>query len=161
MGWAIVTLLLVLSACAAVITYFAVRMLRAAQITLTHTEGTLERILAELRATNEESQRLIGLSSEVLKDMQGKLRAVDSWFIAAQSTGEAADRMSRSVQTLSRAVEDTVLEAKRSVHSSQSTVNELMELTTAGIHLWHRWQASRQTKTELTAPPVSKHFKEE
>ncbi|MDQ1909869.1 DUF948 domain-containing protein [Paenibacillus sp. GD4] len=129
-----------------VVSFYLVRLLRTAQSKLERADQALHEMERHLAQTTTESMQLIRLSTTLLEDLQGKLQATDRFFDAVEETGETVNRVSQSVQLLSQTVTDTVLEARRSVHNGQRTVNDLMELTTTGMQLWNRLQSYRQAK---------------
>lgn len=131
-----------------VFVYFATRLMRTATAALKRSEMTLDFMQEQVRRTAEESERLLKVSTEVMQELQEKMRTVDAWFTAANETGEAMNRMSRSVKAVSLAVEDTVGEARRAVLSHRETAKDLMELMSAGIHLWHRLKASKPNQSK-------------
>lgn len=128
--------------------FFATRLIQTAAEALKRSEKMLECMQEQVRRTTQESERLLEVSTQVMEEVQDKLRTVDNWFTAANETGEAVKRMSRSVKAVSLAVEDTVLEARRAVLKHRDTANDLIELMTAGLHLWHRLQASKSNQTK-------------
>ncbi|MDO3678468.1 DUF948 domain-containing protein [Paenibacillus ehimensis] len=132
---------LVLIGLAIRLAYLAIRALR-------HAETALDTMQQQVRQTTESTESLLRVSTEVMQDLQGKMQAVDAWFAAAEETGEAVRRVSRIVKAVSLSIESTALEARKALHSHQDTANDLMELTAAGLHLWHRLQASRPMKSE-------------
>ncbi|MED4602530.1 DUF948 domain-containing protein [Paenibacillus validus] len=111
-------------------------------------ESSIDRLQKQALHTVQESERVIEASVTLIDDLQHKLDTVDAWFQAANETGEAVRRVTRSIGVISQTVEDTVLEAKRAVHSRQDTVNELIEWTMAGLAIASRFQASRQSKSK-------------
>lgn len=128
--------------------FFAVRLIQTATEVLKRSEMKLEFMQEQVRRTTEESERLVKVSTEVMEDVQKKLGTVDFWFAAANETGEAVHRMSRSVKAVSLAVEDTVSEARRAVLNNRDTAKDLVELMTAGLHLWHRLKASKSNQSK-------------
>ncbi|UUZ80057.1 hypothetical protein LJK88_34450 [Paenibacillus sp. P26] len=140
---------------------YTVRLLRTAQEKLEQAGVLMERMQEQMQSTVSESQRFMERSSVLLQDVQTKLRALDRLFAAMDSAGEAAARVSRSIQAISKSVEDSVLEARKAVHSDQETVNDLTQLTTAGMNLWHRWQANKMSKPEHAAQLHGESIKEE
>jgi len=131
-----------------ILTLYGIRLLRRADAALKQAEAALREVQQQVTQTTGESERLFKASTVLVEDLQGKLNAADAWFKAANETGEAMNRVSRSVKVMSQTVEHSVLEARRAVHNNQDTVNDLMELTTAGIHLWHRLQACKRSKSK-------------
>ncbi|TVY06700.1 DUF948 domain-containing protein [Paenibacillus cremeus] len=127
---------------------YAVKLLRSADAAMKQADQALRSMQLQIQQTTAESERLLKASTLVAEDLRSKLAAADAWFRAANESGEAITSVSRSVKSMSKTVEDTVQEARRAVHSNQDTVNDVMELTTAGLHLWHRWQAYRQSKAK-------------
>lgn len=123
--------------------YLAIRALR-------HAETALDTVQQQVRQTTESTESLLRVSTEVMQDLQGKMQAVDAWFVAAEETGEAVQRVSRIVKSVSLSIESTALEARKALHSHshRDTANDLMELTAAGLQLWHRLQASRPMKSK-------------
>lgn len=128
--------------------FFATRLIQTAAEALKRSEMKLEFMQEQVRRTAEDSERLLKVSTEVMEEVQGKLRTVDAWVAAANETGEAVNRMSRSVKAVSLAVEDTVLDARRAVIKNRDTAKDLMELMTAGLHLWQRVQASKSNQSK-------------
>nr|WP_280875042.1 MULTISPECIES: DUF948 domain-containing protein [unclassified Paenibacillus] len=128
--------------------FFAIRLVRTATAALKRSEMTLDFMQEQVRRTTEESERLLKVSTEVMQEVQEKMRMVDAWFTAANETGEAVNRMSRSVKAVSLAVEDTVGEARRAVLNHRETAKDLVELMSAGLHLWHRLQASKPNQSK-------------
>lgn len=127
---------------------YAIRLLRTANAALRRADAALETMQVQVQNTATESEQLIRLSIELVQDLQAKLRVLDTWFDAAKEAGEAVHLVSRSVTSVSQTLEKTVLEAHKALHSSQETVNDVKRLTTAGLHLWQRWIAFRQSKKE-------------
>lgn len=123
--------------------FYAIRLMHSAMAAVKRSETALDFMQEQVRRHSEKSERLFQTMTEVMQEVQDKMRTADSWFTAANETGEAVKRMSRSVKAVSIAVEDTVLEARREVHKNRDTVKDAMELMTAGLHLWHRLQASK------------------
>jgi len=131
-----------------IVAVYGIRLLRRADAALQQAEAALQAVQRQVTHTAGESERLIRASTALVEEVQVKLAAADAWFKAANETGEAMNRVSRSVKVMSQTVEHSVLEARRAVHNNQDTVNDLMELTTAGIHLWHRLQAYKRSKSK-------------
>ncbi|CAG7625801.1 hypothetical protein PAESOLCIP111_02764 [Paenibacillus solanacearum] len=131
-----------------IVTVYGIRLLRRADAALQQAEAALQAVQRQVTHTAGESERLFRASTALVEEVQVKLAAADAWFKAANETGEAMNRVSRSVKVMSQTVEHSVLEARRAVHNNQDTVNDLMELTTAGIHLWHRLQAYKRSKSK-------------
>jgi uncharacterized protein YoxC len=129
-----------------VLVCFLVVAIKESRRAMEQAQHTLAKMEKELERTTEESVRMFRLSSQVLEDVQRKLKAADGFVEAMDQTGEAASRLSQSVQQVSRTLSETVLEATDKLHSRQDTVRDLIELTTTGMHLWQRWQAGRLAK---------------
>ncbi|KZE80634.1 hypothetical protein AV654_11895 [Paenibacillus elgii] len=126
----------------------AIRFAYLAILALRHAETALDTMQQQVRQTAESTESLLLVSTEVMRDLQGKMQAVDAWFAAAEETGEAVQRVSRIVNSASLAIENTALEARKALHSHRDAANDLMELTAAGLQLWHRLQASRPMKSK-------------
>lgn len=135
-------------ACAAfiVLVCFLVAAVKESRSAMQQAQQSLARIELELARTTEASVQLIRQSSQVLEDVQRKLKAADGFVDAMDQTGAAANRLSQSVQQVSRTLTETVLEAKDSLGGQKDTVRDLIELTSTGMHLWQRWQAHRLAK---------------
>ncbi|WP_426452254.1 DUF948 domain-containing protein [Paenibacillus sp. S-38] len=126
----------------------AVRLMRDAGMSMRRTVEVLEDVQQQVKRSGEESERLLRASTAVVEELQQRVQAADLWFEAAAEAGTAVKRLSRSMQTAAASVEQTVQEAQRALGSSRDTVGDMVELTTAGLHLWQRWQASRQAKSK-------------
>ncbi len=126
----------------------AIRFAYMAILALRHAETVLDSMQQQVRQTAESTECLVLVSTEVMRDLQGKMQAVDAWFAAAEESGEAVQRVSRSVKAVSLSIENTALEARKALHSHRDTANDLLELTAAGLQLWHRLQASRLMKSK-------------
>ncbi|MCZ8518104.1 MULTISPECIES: DUF948 domain-containing protein [Paenibacillus] len=126
----------------------AVRLMRDAGVSLRRTVEVLEEVQAQVKRSGEESERLLQASTVVVEDLHQRMRAADPWIEAAAEAGTAVKRLSRSVEAASAAVEQTVQAAQHTLSQSRDTVGDMVELTTAGLHLWQRWQASRQAKAK-------------
>lgn len=126
--------------------WFLITTVRASRKAVEQAQHTMLRMEQQLVRTTEESVRMIRLSSEVLEDVRRKLKAADGFVEAMDQTGEAASRLSQSVNQASRTLSETVLEAAESLHSRKDTVKDLIELTATGMHLWQSWQAGRLAK---------------
>lgn len=143
-----------------ILTVGALRLMRSCRGTLAQTEAWLAQSQQELREAAGELRRLTAQSNRLLLDVEHKLEALDACFEAAGRTGESAGRLARSVQTVAETVEETVLEARRAVHSRQNTANELMEFASTGAALWHRLQAFRRRNAERKAASCADQTKE-
>ncbi|OXM84392.1 hypothetical protein CF651_21690 [Paenibacillus rigui] len=130
---------------------FLIAAIKESRKAMQQAQATLAKMEKELQRTAEESVRMFQLSSRVLEDVQHKLKAADGFVEAMDQTGEAASRISRSMQQASRTLSETVVEAADRLHSRQDTVRDLIELTTTGMHLWHKWQAARAAKAAAPA----------
>ncbi|KEQ25778.1 DUF948 domain-containing protein [Paenibacillus tyrfis] len=126
----------------------AIRFAYLAILALRRAETALDTMQQQVRQTAESTESLLLVSTEVMRDLQGKMQAVDAWFAAAEETGEAVQRVSRIVKSVSQSIESTALEARKALHSHRDTANDLMELTASGLQLWHRLQASRPMKSK-------------
>ncbi|AEI40093.1 hypothetical protein KNP414_01529 [Paenibacillus mucilaginosus KNP414] len=124
----------------------AVRLMRDAGSSMRRTVQILEDVERQVKRSGEESERLLRASTAVVEELQQRMRAADPWLEAVAEAGTAAKRLSRSMQEAASSVERTVQEAQRALEGSRDTVGDVVELTTAGLHLWQRWQASRQAK---------------
>jgi uncharacterized protein YoxC len=106
---------------------------------LHHMQGKMDR-------TAEETLQLVKQTGNLLADLQRKIQTTDAFFVAMEQTGEAAERFSESVKLVSHALSDTVLEARKSLLNQQDTVREVIELAAAGMNLWQKWFARKESK---------------
>ncbi|PZE21010.1 DUF948 domain-containing protein [Paenibacillus xerothermodurans] len=136
------------AACLAIIILIAVVIpaVLAARHAVQETVKTLQHMQMKVEQTAEESRQLAVITQQLLGDVQNRIQRTEAFFQAMDQTGEAAGRFSKSVELVSHTLTDTVLGARNSLHSRQETIREIIDLTTTGMQLWHRWQAQKSSK---------------
>jgi uncharacterized protein YoxC len=112
------------------------------------TQHTLGQIQLKLEQTAEDSRGLIRQTRQLTEDIQRRVHAADAFVEAMERSGEAANRLSKSVKLVSATLSDTVMEASKALNSRQDTMRDLLELASLSAQLWQRWHKASKPASQ-------------
>jgi uncharacterized protein YoxC len=130
----------------AVVSWFLIGLLRQAKSSISRVEETVARLEGQVEALSGESVKLMQQVQAISENVQSKLTATDALFRSVEQVGAAVSQAAGSVRQVSAAVSSAAEEADRRVRTNRSRITAALEWTSAGVRLWHGWQAERKER---------------
>jgi uncharacterized protein YoxC len=133
-----------------VLVAFAVRTLHVSQKAILQANTAMQRTQLRIDEAAEQSLQWLRLSTELIRDIQRKLDALDVFIDSVGHLSAGVEHAGKTVRQLSLAVSRSVENVQKTLHHHRDAVAEAVELATAGYQLWQRWQAHRRPERQST-----------
>lgn len=128
--------------------YFLIRTLIAAKAAFKQMQVTMQQVQQTLDEASEPSRRLLTSGVRLTESLHEKVDSLDGLFGSLEEAKGAVGDAAAVMRKASEVVTHSISSAQRAAQVHQKRLQDSIEWATAGLELWHRWQAHRQSKAE-------------
>jgi uncharacterized protein YoxC len=124
---------------------YTMSLMKAAKLLLVQANQTLLQMQGDLASVSQEATKVMRETSVLFNNVETKLHAFDPILSSVSQTGEVLTQLSGSAKQVSAAVTQVTEGMYGAVQSNKGRITDVIEITQAGINLWHKLQDLRNS----------------
>jgi uncharacterized protein YoxC len=127
-----------------VLVVYLIRTLKSLTVLIENTNQTLTRVEQQVGAVTSDTTELIQHAKEIVVDVQGKIKKMDSAFSSLKQSGEAAKEVTLSVRQVSSAVAQFIHSRRKPEPATWvDHMTDMIKAAPIVLDVWHKLKKSR------------------
>jgi uncharacterized protein YoxC len=127
-----------------VLVVYLIRTLKSLTVLIENTNQTLTRVEQQVGAVTSDTTELIQHAKEIVVDVQGKIKKMDSAFSSLKQSGEAAKEVTLSVRQVSSALAQFIHSRRKPEPATWvDHMTDMIKAAPIVLDVWHKLKKSR------------------
>jgi uncharacterized protein YoxC len=127
-----------------VLVVYLIRTLKSLTVLIENTNQTLTRVEQQVGAVTSDTTELIQHAKEIVVDVQGKIKKMDSTFSSLKQSGEAAKEVTLSVRQVSSALAQFIHSRRKPEPATWvDHMTDMIKAVPIVLDVWNKLKKSR------------------